>query len=136
DKMKKGVFILFFSFLILFIGCTQLTSLKTYYIEGYFKDDWGDGQLHPWGGKFAVLALNKSGEMEGYDIANDQETTDDYFKIENLPQGEYTLIVYTEANNNIDDNNIKLLLENTPDATKHIILTKNVNITILFGEND
>ncbi|SHE77156.1 hypothetical protein SAMN02745164_01119 [Marinitoga hydrogenitolerans DSM 16785] len=135
--MKKSFFFISIFFLaFLLYGCMNLNSEKTYYIEGYFKDDWGDGQLHPWSGKFLILALDSSNKIKGYDIANDQESTDDYFKIKNLPEGNYILKVYTDSNNNIDENNLEPLLNITPDATKHYNLTNNASITILFGEDD
>ncbi|KLO22083.1 hypothetical protein X275_06765 [Marinitoga sp. 1197] len=136
--MKKAFFFIGIFFLVfLLYGCMGLNNEKTYYyIEGYFKDDQGDGQLHPWSGEFVILALDSSNKIKGYDIANDQEPTNDYFKIENLLEGNYILKVYTDANNNIDKNNLESLLNNTPDATKHINLTNNASITILFGEND
>ncbi|KLO25149.1 MULTISPECIES: hypothetical protein [unclassified Marinitoga] len=135
--MKKAFFFIGIFFLVfLLYGCMDLNNEKTYYIEGYFKDDWGDGQLHPWSGEFVILALDSSNKIKGYDIANDQEPKNDYFKIENLLEGNYILKVYTDANNNIDKNDLESLLNNTPDAIKHINLTNNAIITILFGEND
>ncbi|KAF2956321.1 hypothetical protein [Marinitoga sp. 38H-ov] len=129
--MKKNIFLLLILFVFVLFGCTQLV-LEKYYVEGYFKDDYGNGELGGWWSPFVVGAF-QNGEVKGYDIANEGDTHDDYFKIENLAAGEYTLKVYT---NYSDEMNISDLWDDTPNATKHINLTQNASITILFGMDE
>lgn len=129
--MKKSIYILLISLVFIFLSCTQLNT-QTFYIEGYFKDDWGGGELHEWWSPFVVGAF-QNGEVKGYDIANEGDTHNDYFKIENLKPGEYLLKVFTDYTVGQD---VTQLWNTTPDATKHINLTKNASITILFGEDE
>jgi hypothetical protein len=129
--MKKSIYILLISLVFIFLSCTQLNT-QTFYIEGYVKDDWGDGELHEWSSPFVVGAF-QNGEVKGYDIGNEGDTQNDYFKIENLKPGEYLLKVFTNYTVGQD---VTQLWNSTPDATKHINLTKNASITILFGEDE
>lgn len=129
--MKKSIYILLVLLTFLFASCTLLNT-QTFYIEGYFKDDYGNGELGDWWSPFVIGAF-QNGEIKGYDIGNEGNTHNDYFKIENLEPGEYILKVYTNYKSGDD---VTQLWTTTPDATKHINLTKDASITILFGENN
>lgn len=134
--MKKSITILLILVAFILVGCIGKPGIETetFYVEGYFKDDWGDGKLHEWYSTYVIGAfLTDESSPTGYDIANEGDTHNDYFKIENLPEGEYDLKVYTDYN---DGDNLIQLWGTTPNATKHINLTKNSSITILFGEDE